>query len=242
MFHKVCKCLSRQCQKAPDLDAILLVYWQKTLIRAQERVNINPGGFEVILLACKLLLWINPFVKQYLQGVQTQKPTPDENYAEQRWKYLVKCWSLVPGEACGKLVEVDRIEPGALDGTHEPVVLLVKEASGDEEIGAAGVDLKGVILCHGLPHLSHLGELTEKDHCCYSTWARWCGYYIRVKSSGLHLTISMIASRLCCWQSKSTFVWAHRESFTRYLALLRHRSTICHHLMLAEGKSPPLQR
>ena len=69
--------------------------------------------------------------------------------------------NLFVGEACGKLVEVDRIEPGALDEAKEPVVLLVKRASGDEEIGAAGVDLKGVILCHGLPHLSHLGRLVQ---------------------------------------------------------------------------------
>ena len=65
---------------------------------------------------------------------------------------------MTAGSVNGKLVEVDRIEPGALDESDEPVVLLVKQASGDEEIGAAGVNLKGVILCHGLPHLSHLGE------------------------------------------------------------------------------------
>ena len=64
----------------------------------------------------------------------------------------------VAGEAWGRLVEVERIEPGALDEMNEPIVLLVKLASGDEEVRAAGVDLKGVILCHGLPHLSHLGK------------------------------------------------------------------------------------
>lgn len=63
------------------------------------------------------------------------------------------------GEASGKLVEVERLEAGALDEMIEPVILLVKQASGDEEVGAAGVNLKGVLLCHGLPHLSHLGEL-----------------------------------------------------------------------------------
>ena len=61
------------------------------------------------------------------------------------------------GEASGKLVEVDRIEAGAVEQGNEPVVLLVKQASGDEEVGACGVNLRGVILCHGLPHLSHLG-------------------------------------------------------------------------------------
>ena len=57
------------------------------------------------------------------------------------------------------LREVDRIEAGALgaDSASGPVVLLVKSASGDEEVGAAGIDLKGVLLCHTVPHLSHLG-------------------------------------------------------------------------------------
>lgn len=55
-------------------------------------------------------------------------------------------------------MEVARIEPGALpEGTDDPVVLLVKSASGDEEVGAAGANLRGVLLCHSLPHLSHLG-------------------------------------------------------------------------------------
>ena len=53
---------------------------------------------------------------------------------------------------------VDRLEAGALpEGSSDPVVLLVKAASGDEEVGAAGANLKGVILRHSLPHLSHLG-------------------------------------------------------------------------------------
>ena len=53
---------------------------------------------------------------------------------------------------------VDRLEAGALpEGSSDPVVLLVKAASGDEEVGAAGANLQGVILRHSLPHLSHLG-------------------------------------------------------------------------------------
>lgn len=56
---------------------------------------------------------------------------------------------------------MDRLEAGALpEGSSDPVVLLVRHASGDEEVGAAGANLKGVILCHSLPHLSHLGECT----------------------------------------------------------------------------------
>lgn len=60
-------------------------------------------------------------------------------------------------------MSVDRMEAGALpESSSDPVVLLVKQASGDEEVGAAGANLKGVILCHSLPHLSHLGEAYSK--------------------------------------------------------------------------------
>lgn len=63
------------------------------------------------------------------------------------------------GEAQGRLEAVDRLEAGALpEGSSDPVVLLVRHASGDEEVGAAGANLKGIILCQCLPHLSHLGE------------------------------------------------------------------------------------
>ena len=67
--------------------------------------------------------------------------------------------SCCAGEARGRLVAVDRLEAGALpEGSSDPVVLLVKAASGDEEVGAAGANLTGVILRHSLPHLSHLGK------------------------------------------------------------------------------------
>ena len=56
----------------------------------------------------------------------------------------------------GTLAEVATVGDAKLvDG--EDTVLLVKSATGDEEVGAMGGVLKGVILCHSLPHLSHLG-------------------------------------------------------------------------------------
>ena len=39
------------------------------------------------------------------------------------------------------------------------MILLVKRASGDEEITATGIDVRGVLLCQALPHLSHLGAI-----------------------------------------------------------------------------------
>ncbi|KAK9806719.1 hypothetical protein WJX72_000486 [[Myrmecia] bisecta] len=72
--------------------------------------------------------------------------------------------ALVAGSASGKLVEVERLEAGALAANPDgPVVLLVRSASGDEEVGALGVNLAGVILCHGLPHLSHLGVRARQE-------------------------------------------------------------------------------
>lgn len=62
----------------------------------------------------------------------------------------------VAGEAVGVLREVASVEEARLAG-GEDTVLLVKGATGDEEVGAMGGALKGVILCHSLPHLSHLG-------------------------------------------------------------------------------------
>lgn len=68
------------------------------------------------------------------------------------------------GEVTGRLVEVEQIEAAALEKTNEAVILLVKRATGDEEVSARG-NLRGVILCHGLPHLSHLGRASAPGSC-----------------------------------------------------------------------------
>lgn len=78
---------------------------------------------------------------------------------------------LMPGIAVGKLIQVDRIVPGSIDITSqkEAVVLLVKEADGDEEVKAAGPNVAGVILCHELPHLSHLGVRARQEGVVFVT-------------------------------------------------------------------------
>ncbi len=74
------------------------------------------------------------------------------------------------GTVTGKLIEVQRIEPGAVKSeVGEDVVLLVHEASGDEEVSATGVPLKGVILAHSLPHLSHLGVRARQEKVVFVT-------------------------------------------------------------------------
>lgn len=82
--------------------------------------------------------------------------------------------SQLAGEAHGRLVAVETIEAGALpEGSDDPVILLVKKASGDEEVGAAGANLRGVILSHSLPHLSHLGEMISYPASAYLSSMRW---------------------------------------------------------------------
>jgi phosphoglucan,water dikinase len=78
--------------------------------------------------------------------------------------------AVVAGTASGKLMAVDAIDPVALQSLQEDVVLLVKAASGDEEVGTAGSRVKGVVLCQELPHLSHLGEWQQGE-----SWRGWLG-------------------------------------------------------------------
>eukprot|EP01025_Chloroclados_australasicus_P041417 TRINITY_DN4386_c0_g1_i8.p1 TRINITY_DN4386_c0_g1~~TRINITY_DN4386_c0_g1_i8.p1 ORF type:complete len:587 (+),score=85.33 TRINITY_DN4386_c0_g1_i8:99-1763(+) len=78
--------------------------------------------------------------------------------------------SIVLGEASGKLVMVEKLDPDALPQNEANVIALVKEADGDEEISALGDNLKGVLLCHSLPNLSHLGVRARQERvpfaCC----------------------------------------------------------------------------
>jgi phosphoglucan, water dikinase len=60
---------------------------------------------------------------------------------------------LVAGRAVGRAKTVDLL--GELErGLEEPVVVLLKNAAGDEEIPK---NVVGIVLAHELPHLSHLG-------------------------------------------------------------------------------------
>ncbi|MCO5596749.1 hypothetical protein L7F22_050818 [Adiantum nelumboides] len=76
---------------------------------------------------------------------------------------------LVPGIAVGTLVEVDKILPGSLPSYAGPIVLLVKEADGDEEVKASGETVVGVILLQELPHLSHLGVRARQEKVVFVT-------------------------------------------------------------------------
>jgi len=76
--------------------------------------------------------------------------------------------AIVAGEAVGTLVEVGSMEEAKLAAGGD-TVLLVRSATGDEEVGAMGGALKGVILCHSLPHLSHLGVRARQERVTFAT-------------------------------------------------------------------------
>ena len=55
------------------------------------------------------------------------------------------------------------MSPEVMVGVRDNVVLLVRRADGDEEVGPLGHHLRGVILCQDLPHLSHLGVRARQE-------------------------------------------------------------------------------
>ena len=73
--------------------------------------------------------------------------------------------AIVLGTGVGVLTECDALEPGAVGdpATSPPVVALVWDADGDEEVSAAGSHVKGVVLARDLPHLSHLAIRARQE-------------------------------------------------------------------------------
>eukprot|EP00210_Caulerpa_lentillifera_P008291 g7912.t1 len=87
--------------------------------------------------------------------------------------------TIVPGIARGRLVEVNSIDSLALPpgiSPNEKLILLVKKASGEEDVGhlvsgftGAGMKVTGIILRQELPHLSHLGVRARQEHLVFTT-------------------------------------------------------------------------
>lgn len=73
--------------------------------------------------------------------------------------------AIVLGTGVGVLTECDALEPGAVGdpATSPPVVALVWDADGDEEVSAAGSHVKGIVLARDLPHLSHLAIRARQE-------------------------------------------------------------------------------
>ncbi|XP_060181699.1 phosphoglucan, water dikinase, chloroplastic [Lycium barbarum] len=114
---------------------------------------------------------------------------------------------LVPGDAFGQLIQVDRIIPGTLPSSATgPVILVVNKADGDEEVTAAGSNISGVVLLQELPHLSHLGVRARQEKVVFVTCddddkvsdvKQLIGKFVRLEASstGVKLTASSSESR-----------------------------------------------
>ena len=91
------------------------------------------------------------------------------------------------------------LEPGTLgDAGGGGVVLLLRRASGDEEVGCAGPGLRGVILAHALPHLSHLGA----GHAC-----RFVSRVSWMIASPVFCMVGCMARR-ACWELVPMAPWS----------------------------------
>ncbi|MHC4140013.1 MAG: phosphohistidine-like domain-containing protein, partial [Planctomycetota bacterium] len=73
--------------------------------------------------------------------------------------------AIVTGNVAGRLISVDCLD-NLTSQVEEDVILLLKKAEGDEVI-PNGVN--GIILCHHLPHLSHLGVRARQDGVVFVT-------------------------------------------------------------------------
>ncbi len=106
--------------------------------------------------------------------------------------------TVVPAEAYGLLVEVDTL--AALEGryTDPPLIALVKQATGDEEIPN---NVRGILLGHAIPQLSHLGVRARQAGIAFAaadnrqlleTWEGDLGknVYLRVGADEMSLQVS----------------------------------------------------
>jgi len=76
-------------------------------------------------------------------------------------------WQVIQRGSCiGTLVELQELSPAtirAIPGDVGDIIAVVKQATGDEELVSLGNQLKGVILLHDIPHLSHLGVRARQE-------------------------------------------------------------------------------
>lgn len=81
----------------------------------------------------------------------------------------VSSWdTVVGGRAQGRLIEVESLEPAFTTSLQEDCVLVVRRASGDEEVSPLGPRVRGVVLRQTLPHLSHLGVRARQEGMAFA--------------------------------------------------------------------------
>ena len=79
--------------------------------------------------------------------------------------------TLVAGEAVGSLEFFETMDDHTMSarGGETEKVLVLKRASGDEEVSASGDGVRGVILMQELPHLSHLAIRARQEGVIFAT-------------------------------------------------------------------------
>ena len=80
-------------------------------------------------------------------------------------------WDVImSGISEGILIEAPSLDPGCLDQAKgQDAIIVISGATGDEEVASLGANLKGVVLRHSLPHLSHLGVRARQEQVPFAT-------------------------------------------------------------------------
>ncbi|MHC4886356.1 MAG: PEP/pyruvate-binding domain-containing protein [Planctomycetota bacterium] len=73
--------------------------------------------------------------------------------------------AIVPGTAYGKMIRVADLEELATRKDTGPFLVLVDEVEGDEEVPSS---VKGILLGHAVPHLSHLGVRARQGKIAFA--------------------------------------------------------------------------
>jgi phosphoglucan,water dikinase len=96
--------------------------------------------------------------------------------------------TVVPGEASGRLINCTTLN--TLTKHERSVIVLLETAEGDEEIPA---NIRGILLAHSIPHLSHLGVRarqagvplsSREDHGGFSQFESFLNSPVRLQVTG----------------------------------------------------------
>jgi len=90
---------------------------------------------------------------------------------------------------------------GSGEGDGDDKVLLVRHATGDEEVSASGDGVRGVILMQELPHLSHLAIRARQEGVVFATCTsqdeignlveNFVGKYVQISASQQNVSVSL---------------------------------------------------
>lgn len=106
--------------------------------------------------------------------------------------------TVVPGEASGQLIKCTTLS--TLSGRDQSVIVLLESAEGDEEIPA---NVRGILLAHAIPHLSHLGVRarqagvplsTREDHGGLSQFDSLLDRPVRLQVAADEVSLDPVAS------------------------------------------------